>query len=358
MVDDERLAASCDRFVQGHGRRPPAVQLDQIPREVVGDRYGAGGVVAELEREVASLLGMEAALFLPSGTMAQQIALRVHADHRASRGVAFHPTCHLFHREELALEALHRLGSVPVGAARRVIEIADLESLGSQDVGSLLLELPQREIGGQLPSFPELEQQASLAKERGWALHLDGARLWEAAAGYERSPAEVARLFDSVYVSFYKGLGGIAGCCLAGPADFIEEASRWRTRHGGRVVALWPYAASDLSSLRRRLPRMARYHQHARAAATELSHVDGVQVTPNPPQVSMMHLTLNVDAETLGARCRRLAREQGIWSWPAPFPSCLETDDERSLVEFTVGDATLELSAQEIAEVVDFLTHG
>jgi hypothetical protein len=80
----------------------------------------------------------------------------------------------------------------------------------AEPLAALLVELPQREIGGLLPAWDDLVAQVGWARDRDTAVHLDGARLWEAAAGYERSPAEVAALFDSVYVSFYKGIGALA----------------------------------------------------------------------------------------------------------------------------------------------------
>ncbi|MFZ0180618.1 MAG: beta-eliminating lyase-related protein [Candidatus Dormiibacterota bacterium] len=91
----EALAESCTRFLVGHGRRSADKLLATIPPGTEIDYYGIGGVVTELEREVASLLGKDAALFLPTGTMAQQATLRVHADRRSSRSVAFHPACHM-----------------------------------------------------------------------------------------------------------------------------------------------------------------------------------------------------------------------------------------------------------------------
>ena len=94
--------------------------------------------------------------------------------------------------------------------------------------------MPQREIGGQLPSWSDLEAQVAWARDRGVAVHMDGARLWESGPFYERSYAEIAALFDSVYVSFYKGIGAIAGAALSGPAPFIGEARLWQRRSGGR----------------------------------------------------------------------------------------------------------------------------
>ena len=178
-----------------------------------------------------------------------------------------------------------------------------------------MLELPQRDLGGQLPAWDDLVAQTAWARERGAAVHLDGARLWEASAGYGRPPAEVAALFDTAYVSFYKGLGALAGCCLAGPEDVVAEVREWRGRMGGTLFGLWPGAASALHCLRLRLPRMPAYLERARAVADAVRDLPGVTVVPDPPQTPMLHLLLRTSPEAFLRGARELA-EQGLWTWP------------------------------------------
>ncbi len=205
MLDQAEATAlrrGCDRFLVGHGPTVAADLLASIPDDVEIDVYGDGGVVAELEQEVAQLLGKPAAVFLPSGIMAQQAVLRVHADRRARRTVLFHPTCHLALYEGGAIERLQGLVGRSVGGPERLITLDDLEDV-AEPPAALLLELPQREIGGPLPDWDDLVAQTTWARGRGAAVHCDGARLWEASAGYGRPPADLAALFDSVYVSFY-----------------------------------------------------------------------------------------------------------------------------------------------------------
>ena len=132
-------------------------------------------------------------------------------------------------------------------------------------------------------------------------MHLDGARLWESAAGYGKPPADIAGLFDTVYVSFYKGLGALPGCCVAGPEDVVAEVREWRHRMGGTLFGLWPNAASALSCLARRLPMMPRYLSHTRAIADALRDLPGVTIVPDPPQTPMLHLLLRTTAEDFTA---------------------------------------------------------
>jgi threonine aldolase len=350
--DLTRYRSRCKRFLAGHGRRTAADLLAMIPADVEMDTYGAGGVVAKLEAAVRKVLGKPAAAFFPSGTMAQQAALRIHADRRNVRAVAFHPTCHLEIHEDKAYQRLHGLVGVPVGSARSLVTLEDLRAV-KEPLAAVLWELPQREIGGRLPAWDELKEQVDFVRARGAAIHMDGARLWEAAPFYRKSPAQVAAIFDTVYVSFYKGLGALAGSCLAGPEDVIHEARAWRKRHGGTLHGMWPNAAAALAGLGKRLPLMPKYYAHALAIAAELRGMANVEVVPDPPQTLMMHLLLRVGEERLRANACRIARERGVYTFAKGMPS---QSPSRRTVELGVGDATLAFEPGEVAELVGELT--
>lgn len=334
--------------MNGHGKRSAADLLGTIPHDTEVDRYGSGGVVTALEQEVAGLLGKEAALFLPTGTMAQQATLRVHADRRGRRGLVWHPACHLDWREGRGYERLHGLVALPAGDLRLPLRRADLESVGEQPA-ALLLELPQRDLGGTLPEWRELSDMVSWARDAGAAVHLDGARLWEAVPFYGRPIEEIASLFDSVYVSFYKGLGAIAGCCVAGSAEVVTELSQWRTRHGGRIFALWPYAASALTALHARRERMPGYWDHAKEIAAALSALDGIRVLPDPPQSPMMHVQLEVSADELRERAIQIAETEGIWTFAEPYAS---DHEHLQRLELSVGDATMSFRPSEVCKLI------
>src|SRR3954447_3906928 len=334
-VDDlSELLRACDRALGGHGPSTAADLLATIPPDTALDRYGDGGVVAELEEEVAEVLGQPAAVYLPSGIMAQQAALRVHAEHRGRRAVVYHPQCHLEVHEGRALERLQGLVGRPAGERDRLLLRSDLDAV-AEHPAALLVELPQRDLGGRLPSWEDLVAQVTWARERGAAAHLDGARLWEVAA-----------LFDTIYVSFYKGIGALAGCCLAGPAEVVGEVREWRRRMGGTLFGLWPGAASALSSLRRRLPLFPGYLERAGEIAAAVRDLPGVTVVPDPPQTPMLHLLFRTTAEQFTAAVRTLA-EGGLWTWERAAP----TGDPGVLrVELPVGDATMALSVDEIRQ--------
>jgi threonine aldolase len=337
----------CERALGGHGNRQPSELLAEIDGGLGMDRYGEGGAVAALEEQVKAVLGKPAAVFMPSGTMAQQIALRIHAERRGVRTIGFHPTCHLELHEDKAYQRLHGLVGRAIGDRRELLTLQDLLDVRER-LAAVVLELPQRELGGRLPAWRDLAAQVEAVRARGAAVHLDGARLWECTPFYRRSPADVCALFDTVYVSFYKGLGALAGCCLAGEEDVIGEARAWRTRHGGTLFGLWTHAASALAALRRRLPLMPNYYRQARAIAKALRGVRDVEVVPDPPQTPMMHVHLRVDPKLIPARAVRIAQRRSIFTFartmPGPTPAV-------RVVELVVGDATLELSPDEVAEV-------
>src|SRR6516165_7630777 len=193
-AEQRELRDQCTVFVTGHGPVSAAGVLAGIPADTVTDRYGSGGVVAELEIEAGRLLGKPAAVFLPSGTMAQQSVLRVHADRRQRKTIIFHPMCHLDRHEGGAYQRLHGLTGRPAGDPDRLMTLNDLTAIG-EPAAALLIELPQRDLGGQQPAWEDLTAQVEWARGQGAAAHLDGARLWESAAGYGRPPAEIAALF-------------------------------------------------------------------------------------------------------------------------------------------------------------------
>ena len=153
--DENALRDQCTVFLTGHGPVTAAALLASIPADTVPDRYGEGGAVAELEEEITRLLGKPAAAFVPSGTMAQQSVLRVHADRRQRQTVIFHPMCHLDQREGRAYQRLHGLTGRPAGDQDRLITIGDLTAI-REPPAALLIELPQRDLGGQQPDWAGL----------------------------------------------------------------------------------------------------------------------------------------------------------------------------------------------------------
>jgi threonine aldolase len=346
----ERIVARCERFVTAWSApRDPAAEFRALADRAGArlDVYGGGESVERLEARVADLLGKEAAVLFPSGTMAQQIALRIWCTRAGCSTVAFHPQCHLDVHEERGYEHLHGLHARPVGDRDRLIGRADLDEV-TEPVGALLLELPQRDLGGQLPAWRELRSQATWARAKGVALHLDGARLWQCGPFYRRPLREIAALFDTVYVSLYKDLGALGGCVLAGPQDVIDEARVWRIRHGGRLSTFEPMALSAERGLDEVLPRMPSFVRKAKEIGAALARLDGVTVVPDPPQVAMLHVAVRGELERVNDVLLEIAKERrtliASGFVPTPLPDVQRT-------ELSVGAPTLEVPSADIAEL-------
>lgn len=338
---------------------PPTLTFADRLREIAGseyaalplDNYGQGGFLSAFEADMAEMLGKEAAVFMPSGTMAQQIALRIWCDRAGSHRIAFHPTSHLELHEQAAYRELHHLEAELVGASDRLLNIDDLRALEHLPA-ALLLELPQREIGGQLPSWQQLAEIASWAKKNGIKLHMDGARLWECRPHFAREYDEISSLFDSVYVSFYKILGGLPGAMLFGPTDFIAESRIWLRRHGGNLYTLAPNAIAAMLGLNRELDRIAEYCERAGEIATALAGLENLKVVPAKPPTNMMHWHFSGDRERLDTAMLEIARESGVMLFRG-----LREGAEPGVwvVEVSISSRSMDVSAPEIRRLMENL---
>ncbi|KAJ1434499.1 beta-eliminating lyase-domain-containing protein [Ochromonadaceae sp. CCMP2298] len=281
------------------------LEISQAAEGMDWDVYGDYGTSADtsylraFEKEVGAFFGKEDALFLPSGVMAQLIALQIHCQDKA-RAFVCHHSSHLLLHEQDAYRHLVGVEAVVVPAKQsRIQEPLSLQAVTAaidarqegQGKGAIpavvLLETPHREIGGKLTSEEELADIAAYCRRFGVALHCDGARLWEALACYQyeglgvggaeggeggeglgcmgvgmgvggqgegtagvmgrslqSTASSIASHFDSLYVSFYKGLGGMTGAVLMGRGPFIAQARVWARRFGGNLFTLLPYAVN------------------------------------------------------------------------------------------------------------------
>ncbi|MCC3371560.1 low specificity L-threonine aldolase [Cohnella sp. REN36] len=319
----------------GHGRRNVQVlkdALEGVDGNLDSDMYGKGAVIEAFEARMARELGKPSAVFFPSGTMAQQIALRIWCDEAEMAKVAYHPLSHLEIHEEDGLKKLHRIETVLLADKERLITLADVQEM--EDVACLLLELPQREIGGELPPFEELAAISAHCRERGIKLHLDGARLWEILPHYEKSASEICALFDSVYVSFYKGIGGVVGAILAGSEDFAAQSKVWKRRHGGDLISLYPYILSAEYYFDLRASKMSAYYAQAKELAAHYNGCRAVSTRPAVPVSNMFHVHVRLPKERLDQALIAVCEETGV----ALSPYTNATSDSTSAFEVSIGD--------------------
>ncbi|HWG95379.1 MAG TPA: aminotransferase class I/II-fold pyridoxal phosphate-dependent enzyme [Mycobacteriales bacterium] len=347
MSDLDALARDCSRALSGWGRstlqEEAAALADEAARGGELDRYGEGGVVEEVEQALCALLGLEAAVLFPTGTQAQQVALR-HWCTRSPR-VALHRTAHPLLHEDDALTVVQ--GLLPVDVGERLSLGAVRAAHDRAPLGAVLLELPHRETGGDLLPFDEVAALSAWCRAEGVALHLDGARLLECGPAYApRTVAEVAALADSVYLSLYKGLGAPGGAALLGPAPLADDARLWRHRLGGTMVRLWPVALGARRGLREALPRVPVWHAHAVALAAALEAA-GVELVRRPT-VPLLRVVLPAAPDEAAQAVAAVARERGVWPgrpFAGPRPGT-------SLVEVTVQERSLEVPPEEGAAVL------
>ncbi|MFJ2925536.1 threonine aldolase family protein [Streptomyces massasporeus] len=314
----------------------------------LSDLYG-DGVVEALETKVAGLLGTEAAVFFPTGTMAQQVALRCWAGRTGNPTVALHALSHPEVHERNAFSEVGGLRPVRLTGEPRMPTAAEVRDF-EEPFGALMLELPLRDAGFVLPTWEELTEVVDAARERDAVVHFDGARLWESTVHFGRPLEEIAGLADSVYVSFYKSLEAFGGAALAGPKELVEEARAWRHRYGGTVFQQFPTALSALVGLERQLPRLPEYVAHARVVAAALREgfaaagVPWVRVHPEVPHTHDFQVWLPYEPEVLAEAAVRTAEETGVvlfgggWERGGPGLAFTEVHVRADGLEWTAED--------------------
>ena len=214
-------------------------------REVADDNYLLGGEVEAFERHWATLLGKETAVFMPSGTLANQLALRVLAGTR--RRVIVPEVSHIYNDTGDACQTLSGLTLMPLAPGRATFTRADVEAVLTRtaggrvatDVGAIVIESPIRRLSGQMFDWDEAKRIAALARDQGIAMHLDGARLFIASAYTGITPAAYAAEYDTVYVSLWKYFNCGIGAILAGPKRVLGGMFHVRRMFGGNLATGW-----------------------------------------------------------------------------------------------------------------------
>ncbi|WP_298473952.1 aminotransferase class I/II-fold pyridoxal phosphate-dependent enzyme [uncultured Psychrobacillus sp.] len=349
MNDLKSSFNECTYYLSGHRNRDISVLKDalkDVSEDQFSDIYGNGPIIEDFQKKMAKLLGKGTSAFFPSGTMAQQIALRIWCDEKQLNQVAYHPLSHLEIHEMDGLKEIHQIKTILLADKDRVIELEDVKNL-KEDIACLLLELPQREIGGRLPSFETLEQISAYCREKGIKLHLDGARLLEVLPYYNKTATEVCDLFDSVYISFYKGIGGIAGAILAGDEDFIEKSKVWRKRYGGTLISLYPYILSADYYFDKRAHKMEQYYQNSVELAQLFNDCKDIYTVPEIPVSNMFHVHFNRSPEEMAAILSKaqLDNRIGISSYLS------EQDGDKCQIEISIGDSYLEIPKEQLEQL-------
>lgn len=322
-------AAGTDRVVHltgdGIGLTPReyTALLDQVCRgaDVAQDTYLLGGEVERFEHQWAQLLGKETAVFMPSGTLANQLALRALAGTR--RRVIVPEMSHVYNDTGDACQTLSALTLVPLAPGAATFTRADVEAILARtasgrvatDVGAILIESPIRRLAGQLFDWDEARRISSLARERNIGMHLDGARLFIASAYTGISPAEYAAAFDTVYVSLWKYFNSGIGSILAGPRRVLDGMFHARRMFGGNLAGGWPAVLVARHHMDGFLDRLSSAVRMSEAFYASLSRHPRVRVERIPNGTNIARVTLTGDPARIATRLA----EQGV-RLPAPAP--------------------------------------
>lgn len=321
--------------------RPTAAMREAIARAEVGDeQIGDDPTVNRLCERVAGLLGKEAAVFMPSGTMCNVAATLVHC--RPGDEILAHETAHIISREGGAHAALGGFQIVPLrgddGQFTPDTLRAALHPRSRYQPPQTVVSVEQTANigGGTIWTKAALDEIAAIAKANGMATHMDGARLLNATVATGIAPAEMAAGWDSAWIDFSKGLGAPIGGVLAGSAAFIDEVWRWKQRLGGAMRQAGVCAAACLYALDHHVERLADDHANARALARGLSQIEGVTV--QEPETNLVFFTPD-GAGVSGAKMVGELRKRGVLlaMMDGRIRACTHLDVTSAMIEETIG---------------------
>jgi len=251
------------------------------------DYYFNGGVTTELEDEFARITGKEKAIYLPTGTMANQLALKLLNGDNTK--VIVPENSHVFRDEADAAQSVHNMRLIPLGKDKPYFQLNELENaisyLNENEVfksglGTVLIENPIRRADGTVIPLETIKEVTNYCRANGYKLHLDGARIHIASAYSKVSVKEYASYFDTVYISLYKYLNAGSGAVLCGDADFIEQIPHQIKIFGGTMLRSWSNTAMALHYLKGIEERWNHLLQTASYFISELNKLDGVSITP------------------------------------------------------------------------------
>ncbi|ESA36464.1 threonine aldolase [Leptolyngbya sp. Heron Island J] len=291
--------------------QPTLGMREAIAKAVVGDDVlGDDPTVQQLERYVAGLLGKEAAVFMPSGTMTNQVALRTHTE--PGDEVILESQAHIYYYEGGGPAALSGVTCRLINGDRGVFRATDLaqvlrpSNVHFPHTKLVCLENTHNRGGGKIYPLVEIDAIAQLCQQHQLKLHLDGARLWNACIATDITAADYVKAFDSVSVCFSKGLGAPIGSALAGSNEFIQRARRFRKMFGGGMRQAGMIAAGALYALKHHRPRLQADHSNAQNLAKGLQSIPGIVIEPKTVETNIVVFqTASLSAQTLVERLKQ-----------------------------------------------------
>ncbi len=274
--------------------RPGEGMRDAMARAGVGDDvFGEDPTINQLQQEVAAMLGKEAGLYVPSGTMANQIAVKVHT--QPADEVLLDAGAHIFNYEAAAAPFLSQVQMHPLPGKNGILTAEQVEAAIRAPLGVhaprtrlVCLENTHNRAGGVIYPIHDIQRIHDVVKDKGLKLHLDGARLWNASVATGIPLNEYAQYFDTVSVCFSKGLGAPVGSMITGDKAAIESALRYRKIFGGGMRQAGVIAAGALYAVHNNLQRLKDDHTHCRELAVSLAQIPGISVDLETVQTNIL----------------------------------------------------------------------
>lgn len=293
----------------------PAMRQAMAEAEVGDDVFGEDPTVNRLQEKVASLLGKEAALFVPSGVMANQLAIKIHT--QPGDEIIVESDSHIFNYETAAPAIISHVQIATIPGRRGVLRVDDLmpairsSAYYMPRTSLICLENTHNKAGGTIYPLEEIQRISRFAKERRIALHLDGARIWNASVATGILPKEYAAHVDTVSVCFSKGLGAPVGSALAGSKEMMEKARKYRKILGGGMRQAGILAAGALYALEHNIERLREDHEKAKVFAREVSTIPGFEVDVEAVQSNIVMIEVAKTGNT-PAQLLETLRSRGV----------------------------------------------
>ena len=321
--------------------------------EVGDDVFGEDPCINRLQEMAAQLLGKEAALFVPSGTMANQLCIKVHT--QPGDEIIMERTNHPFNSESGGLAALSGVQVNLIDGQRGVITAAQVarairrgDGVHNPPTRLVCLENTHNRGGGNVYPLETIREISDVAQQHGLARHLDGARLLNACVASGRPATEFTQYFDSCTLCLSKGLGAPVGSVLAASAEFIRRALRYRKMFGGGMRQAGILAAGGIYALEHNVERLAEDHQHAKLLAERISSARGLRINPQEVDTNILFLQLDPTEASLDAPgLQRAMHERDV------LAIAVDQYSMRLVTHLDVTRAQVEQAAHVICDVLN-----
>ena len=329
-------------------RPTPGMRAAIQAAEVGDDVFNDDPTVNRLQERVAAVLGKEAALFVPSGTMSNQVAIRAHT--QPGDELLCDVTCHIYNSEAGGVAVHSGVTCRTIAGDCGILDVTQLEDKIRPDDEHLVrtrlvcLENTHNRGGGRVYPLEKVQAISEWARRNGLRLHLDGARLWNAVVASGIPAATWGSYFDSVSVCFSKGLGAPVGSALAGPRDFVARARRTRKLFGGGMRQVGILAAAALYALDHHIERLADDHRNAQVIARAIADTPGLRLLS--PEVDTNLIWFHVDPDLGTAQeVAEALKQRGILALVSG------SQVMRAVTHLDVSSAQAERAAETIRQV-------